>query len=134
MFLNEIIMLFICFDVNNNDYIVSIILYLTSQWYVSTITVRKVILLVIHLTNINMKSLMELTSLLFVETLSDSDHIKVYVANNSSANCTGEIHGAAVSATISQRFMIEKCIDKNLNATSNDTINVKCLCQNFNNR
>ena len=134
MFLNEISMLFICFDVNNNDYIVSIILYLTSQWYVSTITVPKVILLVIHLTNINMKSLMELTSLLFVETLSDSDHIKVYLVNNSSANCTGEIHGTAVSATISQRFVIEKCIDKNLNVTSADMINVTCLCQDFNNR
>ena len=58
---------------------VSIILYLTSQWYVSTITIPKAVLLVIHLTNINMKSLMELTSLLFVETLSDSDHIKVFI-------------------------------------------------------
>ena len=83
-----------------------------------------------------MKSLMELTSLLFVETLSDSDHIKVYLVNNSSANCTGEIHGTAVSATISQRFVIEKCIDKNLNVTSANTsmINVTCLCKDFNNR
>ena len=81
-----------------------------------------------------MKSLMELTSLLFVETLSDSDHIKVYLVNNISANCTGEIHGTTVSATISQRFVIEKCIDKNLNVTSVDMINVTHLCQDFNNR
>ena len=122
---------------------VSIILYLTSQWYVSTLTLPKAVLLVIHLTNINtmMKSLMELTSLLLVETLSDSDHIKVYViANNISANCTGEINRTC-TATLSHRIMIEKCIVNNLNVrsvpnTSADMIiiTVTDLCHNFNNR
>ena len=118
---------------------VTIILYLISQWYVSTITIPKAVLLVIHLTNIDMKSLMELTSLLLVETLSDSDHIKVYVVvNESSASCTGEINRIC-TATLSHRFMIERCIVNNLNVKSNpsaDMINIAVteLCHDFKNR
>ena len=97
--------------------------YLTLQWYVSTVTVPKVVILVAHLTNPNMKSLMTLTSLLLIETLSDSDYIMVYVSD---VSCTNLI----VSATLSQRLIIKNCIVNNLNVTSVD-INVKSLCQEF---
>ena len=97
-------------------FIIPIILYLTLQWYVSTVTVPKVVLLVAHLTNTNMKSLMTLTLLLLVETLSDSDYIMV---NVSDVNCTDGI----VPATLSQRLIIEKCIVNNLN------MDVKCSYQ-----
>ena len=81
------------------------------------------VILVAHLTNPNMKSLMTLTSLLLVETLSDSDYIMVYVSD---VNCTNLI----VQATLSQRLIIENCIVNNLNVTSVD-INVKSLYQEF---
>ena len=93
---------------------------LTLQWYVSTVTIPKVLLLVIYSTNPNMISLMKLTSLLLVETLSDSDYIMVYVGN---VSCTDGI----VSATLLIRLTIEKCIVNNLNVTS--TNNVISLCQ-----
>ena len=83
------------------------ILYLTLQWYVSTVTIPKVILLIIHSTNPNMTSLMKLTSLLLIETLSDSDYIMVYVGN---VSCTDGI----VPAGSSQRLTIQQCIVNNL--------------------
>ena len=70
-----------------------------------------------------MKSLMTLTSLLLVETLSDSDYIMVYVSD---VNCTAGI----VPATLSQQLIIENCIVNNLNVTSVD-IKVKFLYQEF---
>ena len=95
------------------------------QWYVSTVTIPKSVLLIIHLTNIAMKSLMKLTSLLLLETLSDSDYIMVYVANT---NCTDKI----VPATLSQRWSIEKCIETNLNVISVGISYVSGVCQEFN--
>ena len=71
-----------------------------------------------------MKLLMTLTSLLLVETLSDSDYIKVHVSN---VSCTELM---IVPATLSHRLKIENCIVNNLNVTSVD-INVKSLCQEF---
>ena len=100
-----------------------IILYLTLQWYVSTVTVPKVVLLILHLTP-NMKSLMTLTSLLLVETLSDLDYIMVNVSN---INCTSGI----VPATLSQRLIIEKCILNNVDVTLVNDINMKTSCQEF---
>ena len=72
-----------------------------------------------------MKSLMKLTSLLLVETLSNSDYIMVYAA---STNCTDKI----VSATSSQRWSIEKCIETKLNVISVDISYVSGVCQEFN--
>ena len=114
-----------CMRINYTLYLLylSSYVYLTLQWYVSTVTVPKVVLLVAHLTNPNMKSLMTLTSLLLVETLSDSDYIMVYVFN---VNCTDGI----VPATLSQRLKIENCIVNNLDVTSVD-INVKFFYQEF---
>ena len=66
---------------------------------------------------------MTLTSLLLVETLSDSDYIMVNVSN---VNCTDGI----VPATLSQQLKIENCIVNNLHVTSVD-INVKSFCQEF---
>ena len=98
------------------------------QWYVSTVTIPKTVLLIIHLTDINMKSLMMLTSLLLVETLSDSDYIMVYVDN---INCTDKI----VPANLLQQQLIEKCIVTKLDVmiTSEDiNINVCTAYQEFN--
>ena len=68
---------------------------------------------------------MKLTSLLLIETLSDSDYIMVYVGN---VNCTDGIVQAH-----SHRLTIVKCIVNNLNAISEVImINVKQLCQDFN--
>jgi len=61
-----------------------------------------------------MKSLMKLTSLLLVETLSNSDYIMVYVANNKI--CTDTI----VPASSSQRLVIEQCIANELDVTLMD--------------
>ena len=72
-----------------------------------------------------MKSLMMLTSLLLVETLSDSDHIMVYVANT---NCTDGI----VSANSSHQLIIENCIDTKLDVTSVEYLNVSGVCQQVN--
>ena len=74
-----------------------------------------------------MTSLMKLTSLLLVETLSDSDYIMVHVYKaNVYVNCTN----GTVPANSSQRLTIERCIVNNLNVTSADS-KVKCLCQEF---
>ena len=69
-----------------------------------------------------MTSLMKLTSLLLVETLSDSDYIMVYVGN---VNCTDGI----VPATSLMRLTIERCIVNNLDVISSMNINVNSLCQ-----
>ena len=53
---------------------------------------------------------MKLTSLLLIETLSDSDYIKVYVAN---ANCTDVF----VPATLEEKDSIANCITTKLNVT-----------------
>ena len=100
-----------------------IAMYLTLQWYVSTVTIPKVILLIINSTNPNMMSLMKLTSLLLVETLSDSDYIMVYVGN---VNCTDGI----VSADLSHRLTIEQCI-VNGNVTAADNNLNYSTCQEF---
>ena len=71
-----------------------------------------------------MISLMKLTSLLLVETLSDSDYIMVYVGN---VNCTDGI----VPATLFNRLSIEKYIVNNLNVMSADNNAVKHSCQEF---
>ena len=63
---------------------------------------------------------MELTSLLLVETLSDSDYIMVHVGN---VSCTDGI----VAANSSQQFMIKNCIVNNLNLTSMDI----CMCESY---
>ena len=73
---------------------------------------------------------MKLTSLLLVETLSDSDYIMVYVGN---VNCTVGI----VPATLLNRIAIVKCIVNNLNVISDlevimINVNQKQLCQDFN--
>ena len=93
------------------------------QWYISTITIPKSVLLIIHLSNITMKSLMKLTSLLLVETLSHSDYIMVNVANT---NCTDSI----VPAGSSKRHLLEECIDAKLDIISVG-INPKAVCQEF---
>ena len=72
-----------------------------------------------------MKSLMTLTSLLLVETLSDSDYIMVYVSNESCTNLM------IVQATLSQRLELENCIVNNLNVASMD-INVESSYKEFN--
>ena len=68
---------------------------------------------------------MKLTSLLLLETLSDSDYIMVYVANT---NCTEKL----VPATLSQRWLIEKCIETKLDVISMDISYVSGVCQKFN--
>ena len=78
------------------------------QWYISTVTIPKAVLLIIHLTKNSMKSLMKLTSLLLVETLSHSDCIMVYVSN---VSCTNKV----VIANLSQWQLIERCIVTKLN-------------------
>ena len=80
-------------------------------------------LLIIYLTNDNMKSLMKLTSLLLIETLSHSDHIMVYASN---VSCTDSV----VIASSSQRVLIEKCIDAKLDVLSSN-INLCAVCQEF---
>ena len=57
-----------------------------------------------------MEPLMKLTSLLLIETLSDTDYIKVYVAN---ANCTDEF----AEATLEEKDSIANCINTKLNVT-----------------
>ena len=59
-----------------------------------------------------MNSLMKLTSLLLVETLSDSDYIMVNIANTSCTN------GVVVPANLSQRQSIENCIATKLELKS----------------
>ena len=71
-----------------------------------------------------MNSLMKLTSLLLVETLSDSDYIMVNIDNTS---CTDGV----VPANLLQRHLIEKCIATNLNVTS-VCINSSAVCQEIN--
>ena len=92
------------------------------QWYISTITIPKSVLLIIHLTDNNMKSLMKLTSLLLVETLSDSDYVMVYVSNKI---CTDNLVPAN-----SSRQLIEICIATKLDITS-VRINSSTVCQEF---
>ena len=72
-----------------------------------------------------MNSLMKLTSLLLVETLSDSDYIMVNIANTSCTN------GVVVPANLSQRQSIENCIATNLNVIS-VCINSSAVCQEIN--
>ena len=71
-----------------------------------------------------MKSLMKLTSLLFVETLSNLDYIMVYVSN---VNCTENI----VKANISQRQLIGRCITTKLDVMP-PGISLCAACQEFN--
>ena len=73
-----------------------------------------------------MESLMKLTSLLLIETLSDSDYIKVHVAN---ANCTDEF----VQATLEEKDSIANCITTKLNVTGTSAdIDVYPASQEFN--
>ena len=72
-------------------------------------------LLIIHSTNDSMKSLMKLTSLLLIETLSDSDYIMVNLSNT---KCTDGV----IPASSSQRQLTEYCITTKLNATSDIAI------------
>ena len=100
--------------------------FITLQWYVSTVTVPKSVLLIMHLTKTCMESLMKLTSLLLIETLSDYDYIKVHVAN---ASCTNTF----VQATLEEKDSIANCITTKLNIT--DTladIDVYAASQEFN--
>ena len=103
------------------NYYLSTNFYLPLQWYVSTLTVPKSILLIIHSTNVSIIPLMKLTSLLLVETLTHSDHIMVYAAN---ITCIDNI----VSAKSSQRILIERCINTELQITSIG-INVCAACK-----
>ena len=64
---------------------------------------------------------MKLTSLLLVETLSDSDYIMVNIANR---RCTDNV----VPASSSQRDLIEHCIDTQFDVTSVG-INLSTVCQ-----
>ena len=69
--------MYVCVYINSH-----LVSYIILQWCISTITyATKTVLLIIHLTDDNMKSLMKFTSLLLLETLSDSDYIMVYTAN-----------------------------------------------------
>ena len=74
-----------------------------------------------------MKSLMKLTSLLLIETSSDSDYIMVNIANT---NCTDGV----VPASSSQRKSIEVCIDNQFDITSDTgcSINSSIVCQRIN--
>ena len=91
------------------------------QWYVAAVTIPKLILLIIHSTNASMSLLMKLTSLLLVETLSDSDYIMVNISNTS---CTDNV----VPASSSQRNLIEHCIDTQFDVTPVG-INLSTVCQ-----
>ena len=84
--------------------------YITLQWYVSTVTMPKSVLLIIHLTKTCMEPLMKLTSLLLIETLSDFDYIKVVVVN---ASCTDTF----VQAKLEEKVSIANCITTKLNVT-----------------
>ena len=98
-------------------------LYLILQWYVSTVTIPKLVLLIIHSTNGSMKSLMKLTSILLLESLSHSDYIMVYVSN---VNCTENV----VSANSSQRQLLEHCVHTQLDVAVVD-INPNALYNKF---
>ena len=103
-----------------------IISYITLQWYVSTITVPKSVLLIMHLTKTCMESLMKLTALLLIETLSDYDYIKVHVANTS---CTNTF----VQATLEEKDPIANCITTKFNVTGTSAdIDVYAASQEFN--
>ena len=67
---------------------------------------------------------MKLTSLLLVETLSDSDYIMVNIANT---NCTDGV----VPASSSQQQLIERCIATQFDVTL-DGINSSTICQRIN--
>ena len=95
-------------------------LLITLQWYVSTIIVPKSVLLIIHLTNTKMESLMKLTSVVLVETLSDSDYIMVYVFNK---KCTVDF----APANSLQRQLIEKCIL--MTDVTSEGINSNAVCK-----
>ena len=100
--------------------------YITLQWYVSTVTVPKSVVLIMYLTKTCMESLMKLTSLLLIETLSDFDYIKVLVAN---ASCTNTF----VQATLEEKDSIANCITTKLSVigTSAD-IDVYAASKEFN--
>ena len=100
--------------------------YITLQWYVSTVTVPKSVLVMMHLTKTCMESLMKLTSLLLIETLFDYDYIKVHVANASCAD-------AFVQAKLEEKDSIANCITTKLNVigTSAD-IDVYAASREFN--
>ena len=99
--------------------------YTTLQWYVSTVTVPKSVLLIIHLTKTCMESLMKLTSLLLIETLSDNDYIKVHVANASCAD-------TFVQATLEGKDSIANCITTKLNVSGTSAdIDVYAASQEF---
>ena len=67
---------------------------------------------------------MKLTSLLLIETLSDSDYIMVNISNT---NCTKGV----VPANSLQRKLIEHCIDTQFDVTS-VSINSSTVCQRIN--
>ena len=96
------------------------------QWFVSTVTVPKSVLLIMHLTKMCMESLMKLTSLLLIETLSDNDYIKVLVAN---ASCADTL----VPANLEEKDSIANCITTKLNVTGTSAdIDVYAASQEFN--
>ena len=83
------------------------------------------VLLIIHSTNVNMKLLMKLTSLLLIETLSGSDYIMVNIANTS---CTDNV----ISAKSLEKQLIERCIAANLDVTFVVGVNLNAFCQEIN--
>ena len=100
--------------------------YITLQWYVSTVTVLKSVLLIMHLTKICMESLMKLTSLLLIETLCDNDYIQVLVAN---ASCADKL----VPANLEEKDSLANCITTKLNVTDTSAdIDVYAASQEFN--
>ena len=97
------------------------------QWYVSTVTMPKSVLLIMHLTKTCMESLMKLTSLLLIETLSDYDYIKVHVAD---ASCT---NNTFVQAKVKDKDSIANCITTKLNVTlTSADIDVYAASKEFN--
>ena len=72
-----------------------------------------------------MESLMKLTSLLLIETLSDTDYIKVHVANASCAD-------TFVQATLEEKDSIANCVTTKLNVTGTSAnIDVYTASQEF---
>ena len=79
-------------------------------------------MLIIHLTTANMKSLMKLTSLLIVETLSDSDYIMVYGVNDNFTNNPAKV------SSLEQQLIARRISELNVTALK---ISVSDVCETF---
>ena len=88
-------------------------------------TIPKSVLLIIYSTNDNTRSLMKLTSLLLVETLSNSDYIMVY-DYGANGSCAEHI----VPAKSSQKQFIQHCVVAELSVT--DNVSLSAAYEKFN--